>query len=347
MKTVAVLGKFFCSFCLVLALVWSGPLSARSEATTNQLTVYGTTDAEWVAMVAQAFEKETGIHVAWVRESTGVVLQKLIAEKSQPQADVWFGGTFDGHAEAAKQGLLQAYVPAGRSDLLKQFQNPLHNDLATGLYGGVLGFSVNKEMLTKLGKPIPKTWDDLLNPTYKGLIAMANPSTSGTAFTVLATLVRLKGEEAAFSYMKKLHPQIAQYTKSGAAPGLLAGKGEIAIAVLFLHDSVLRRIDGYPLIEVVPQDGTGYEIGGLSLVKGAPNPVAAKKFMDWVLNPKVQALAANVGAYQLPSNAKTPLNANIISFDKLKLVDLEMDWVMSNRDRLIQRWSRDVFAAAK
>ena len=347
MKTISVLWKVLCKGFLLFVLCWACQVEARSDTAQNQLTVYGTTDAEWVAMVAQEFEKETGINVAWVRESTGVVLQKLAAEKKQQQADVWFGGTFDGHAEAAKLGLLQSYVPAERSSLLSQFQNPLNNDLSTGLYGGVLGFSVNKELLTKLGKPIPKTWDDLLNPTYKGLIAMANPNTSGTAFTVLATLVRLKGEEAAFEYMKKLHPQIAQYTKSGAAPGLLVGKGEIGIAIIFLQDSIVRRIEGYPLYEVIPQDGTGYEIGGISLVKNSPNQEAGKKFINWVLSPKVQAMATKVGAYHLPSNIKTPLNPNIIPFDKLKLVDLEIGWMMNNRDRLIKRWSQDVFASAK
>lgn len=332
---------------LSLALLTSVSFLHARQKETNQLTLYSSPDSQWVALVAKKFEEETGTKVNWIREGSGVVLQKLKAEKAKPQADVWFGGTLDAHAEAARLGLLESFQPPSCKDLLPLFQDPVGKNLSTGLYAGILGFAVNEPLLKKAGKPIPKTWEDLLNPTYKGLISMANPSTSGTAFIILATLTKLKGEKEAFDYLRKLHANIAQYTQSGAAPLLLTGKGETAISIVFLHDVVKDRLQGNPVQEIIPQDGTGYEIGGLSLVKNGPNPEVGKKFIEWALQPRVQELAAVAGALQVPSNSKTKGNPNILPLDSAKLVELKADWMMQHRERLIKKWSDEIFVIAK
>lgn len=338
--------KLFTLFLLSTCLTFSVQVEARQK-TIDQLTVYGSPDATWIALLAKKFEEETKIKVNWVRESTGVILQRLKSEKNTPKADVWFGGTLDGHVEAAKFGILQAYQPTPVNDLHPLFRNPTGKNLSTGVYGTLLGFAVNEPLLKKMGKPIPKTWDELLNPIYKGLIAMANPTTSGTAFTTLATLVKMKGEQGAFEFFKKLHNNIAQYTQSGAAPGLMAARGEVAIAILFLADATKNKVKGYPINEVIPQDGTGYEIGGLSLIKNGPNTEAGKKFIDWVLQPKVQEWAPSVDSFQVPTNSKAKIGPNIFTFERAKLIDLTAEWMMANRERLIKKWSEEVFALAK
>ena len=298
-------------------------------------------------MIAKKLEQETGMPVAWIREGAGVVLQKLKAEKSSPRCDVWFGGTWDAHAEAAELGLLQSYIPGNIGELKNLFQNPVRDHLVTGAYGGVLGLAVNETLLTKMGKPLPKTWSDLTDPAYKGLVAMSNPNTAGTGFMLLATFVRLYGEEAAFQYLKKLHANIPQYTQSGAAPGLLAGKGEVAVAMIFLQDATKARLQGYPLKEVIPAEGAGFEIGGLSLVKNGPNPAGGKQFIDWVLTPRIQEAAVTVKAFQTPSNRKARIDANIVSMDNIKRVDVPMDWMIQNRERLLDRWNREIFSLSK
>lgn len=325
-----------------LLCLMSGQPEGRTKAV-DHLVLYGSCDPEWLGLLANEFEKKMGIHVEWLRESTGVILQRLKTEKNSPKATVWFGGTFDGHAEAAKEGLLVPFTPSNASDLGKQFQNPLGNQLSIGVYGGILGFSVNTELLKKLGKPTPKSWDDLLNPTYKGLVAMANPNTSGTAYTALATIMKLKGEEKGIEYLQRLNQNIAQYTQSGPAPVLLAGKGEIAIAIVFLQDSIKGRLQGYRVEEVVPAEGTGYEIGGLSLVKGGPNLEWGKQFVEWVLSSQAQELAPRVGSFQVPANTKTKLDKNIIPFERVKLLDLPVDWLVQNRERFISLWTQKVF----
>ena len=150
-------------------------------------------------------------------------------------------------------------------------RDPIGGCRVLGLLRRAAGWGMNEGVLKKLGKPMPKTWDDLTLPDYKGLIAVANPNTSGTAFTMLAAILQLKGGEKGWEYLAKLHKNVAQYSKSGSAPGQLAGQGEVAIAVIFLHDVVMFAEEGFPLKAVAPADGTGYEIGGLSLIKGAPH----------------------------------------------------------------------------
>ena len=143
--------------------------------------------------------------------------------------------------------------------------------------------------------------------------------------------------------MKKLHKNIANYTKSGVAPGILAGRGEIAIAIVFLHDAVYHAEEGYPVTPIAPREGTGYEIGGLNLVKGAPHPEIAKQFMDWVVSVAAQETQAKVGSYQLPTNMKAKVPSVSIPIDSVKTVNYDFSWVAENGVRMTDRWTREVF----
>jgi iron(III) transport system substrate-binding protein len=324
------------------------PLGLAQE---KALNLYGSAEPRSVEALATGFEKATGIKVNWIRMSSGETLARLRAEKENPQADVWWGGTLDPHSIASLEGLTESYCPAVYDELDPRFRDPLGDCRVTGVYVGILGFSANEGLLKELGLPTPTGWEDLLNPQYKGLIGIANPNTSGTALTTLATQVFRKGEEqeqkvdeeGGLAYMKALHQNIDNYTKSGVAPGILAGRGEIAIAIVFLHDVVFQIEEGYPVTAIAPKEGTGYEIGGLSLVKGAPNPDLAKQFMDWVVSAEAQETQAPVGAYQLPTN----MNANVpdvsISIDSVPTVDYDFGWVAENGTRLVDRWTREVF----
>ncbi len=309
----------------------------------QELVLYGSAEPRSIEVLAQGFEKATGIKVAWIRMSSGETLARLRAEKNNPQADVWWGGTTDPHSIAAVEGLTVPYKPKTWNDLDPRFRDPIGGARVIGVYVGILGLAVNEGVLKSMNLPIPTGWDDLLNPKYKGLIGMANPNTSGTALTMLCTQVFLRGEDKAFDYMKKLHKNIANYTKSGVAPSILAGRGEIAIAVAFLHDVIYEIQEGYPLKAIAPKEGTGYEIGGLNLVKGGPHPELGKKFMDWVTTPKAQESEATVGSYQLPTNIKAKVPSVSIPIDSVKTVNYNFKWVAENGPRLMDRWTREVF----
>jgi iron(III) transport system substrate-binding protein len=237
------------------------------------------------------------------------------------------------------------------SELREWMRDPIGNCRTIGLYAGPLGWAVNEGLLKKMGKPLPKTWDDLAKPDYKGLIAVANPNTSGTAYTELVTILLMKGEEKGWDYLAKLHKNTSQYTKSGSAPGQLAGRGEVAIAIVFLHDAIMYADEGFPVKPVAPADGTGYEIGGLSLIKGAPHPAIAKKVIDWALTPDVQAIAKDFRSFQLQSTQKTPLPAVVIKhgmdFEHVKTIKYDFLWASQNRDRILKRWTEQVYSQSR
>ena len=136
---------------------------------------------------------------------------------------------------------------------------------SVGFYAGALGFGYNPEVMAKKKLPIPQCWKDLLKPEYKDEIQIANPNTSGTAYTTLASLVQMWGEEPAFDYLKKLHKNVNQYVRSGAAPIKAAARGETAIGVVFLHDVAAEKAGGFNVVPVAPCEGTGYEIGSISI----------------------------------------------------------------------------------
>jgi iron(III) transport system substrate-binding protein len=308
------------------------------------LTLYGSAEPRSVEALAKGFEKANrGTKVNWIRMSSGETLARLRAEKGNPQADVWWGGTTDPHSIAALEGLTENYRPSIWQQLDPRFRDPLGDWKVIGVYVGALGLSINERVLQKRGLPIPTGWDDLTDPRYKGLIGVANPNTSGTALTTLATQIFLRGENEGLEYMKKLHKNIAHYTKSGVAPGILAGRGEIGIAIVFLHDVVYQIEEGYPVTALAPKEGTGYEIGGLNLVKGAPHPEMARKFIDWVVSAEAQETQPKVGAYQIPTNTTAKMPEKAIDINSVKTVDYDFTWVAENGVRIQDRWTREVF----
>ena len=117
-----------------------------------------------------------------------------------------------------------------------------------------------------------------MKPEYKGEIQVANLASSGTAYTMIATLVQLMGEDKAFDYMKALHKNIGTYTRFGHRADQGGRARRTAVSISFVHDGPGEAMQGFPVATVTPSEGTGAEIGSMSIVKGAKNLDAAKKF---------------------------------------------------------------------
>ena len=328
-------------FLVSLLILFAMPLYGA-----KRLTYYCSTDIPWCELMKNEFEKRTGIRVSMTRASSGETLTKIRAEKSNPKGDVWWGGTGDPHLQAAEEGLSQAYNSPKLSELHDWAKAPhkATGGKTVGIYLGALGYGYNRELLAKKGLPVPKCWNDLLHSAYKDEIMMAYPSTSGTAYTTLASMVQLFGEEAGFNYMKGLHRNISQYTKSGSAGIKAASRGEITIGVVFVHGAVKQAVSGFPIEAVSPCEGTGYEIGSASIIKGARNLESAKKFIDFALSADVQSMSAQVKSYQVPSNknAVSPPEAPDVS--SIKLIDYNhaLYGSKAERTRLLKKWDDEV-----
>lgn len=323
-------------------------MPAVSTVQAKELVLYCSVNEDWCRAQSEAFKRETGIDVLMTRKSSGETFAQIKAETGQPRGDVWWGGTGDPHLQAAQEGLTEEY----RSPKLSELQPWAVRQAETsgfrtvGVYAGALGFGYNSTMVKE--NP-PACWKDLLDARYADDIQVANPNSSGTSYTMLATMVQLMGEDAAFDYLKKLHANINQYTKSGSAPARAAATGESAIGIVFMHDAVAQTVDGAPLVTVAPCEGTGYEVGSMSIIKGGPNPDSAKMFYDWALTAKAQELGAAAKNFQVPSNSSAVTPPQAPKLEEIKLIDYDFAKYGSSevRTALLKRWDAEIGSLPK
>ena len=323
----------------------SGWAQAQS-APAGTVNAICSTDQAWCELAAQEFSKATGIKVLQTRKATGEALAQLRAEANNPKTDLWWGGTGDPFLQAAEIGLLEAYRPTYLNDLhgwsVRQYA--MTQNMVGGFYTSAIGFGWNTEVLKKKKMTEPKCWADLIQPEYKGDIEISHPASSGTAYTVLAGLVQLMGEDAAFDYLKKLHKNISNYTRSGTAQAPNVAKGEVAIGVSFIFGFESWRQNKYPVKTAAPCEGTSYEVGGIALVKGARNKAAALRYYDWLMSPAGQSIGARADSLQVPANKTFKPDPRIPLLDNVRLIkyDFERYGKAAERKRLIERWQREV-----
>ena len=328
----------------VLAGLTSYTAHAAAE---GRLVVYCSAQNTMCEQETLAFEKKYGIKTSFIRGGTGSILAKIDAEKDNPQGDVWYGGTLDPHSQAGEMGLLEAYKSPNLQFIPDALKDPAKRkgNYSSAIYLGILGFGVNTERLAKLNLPVPKCWKDLIDPKYKNEIQAADPQSSGTAYTQIATFIQLWGEDEAFKYLKELNKNVSQYTKSGNTATRNTARGEASIGIGFLHEHSLEREKGAPVEIIVPCEGTGYEIGGVSVIKGARNPENAKLFVDWALSKEAQELSWKKGeTHQILTNSEAEMSPYSLDFKSVNLIDYDFDKYGASdlRKRIIKKWVDEV-----
>ena len=333
------------TFIPIIAVLAMAAFAQTSQAA-GRLVIYCSMQGDWCQLASERFGEKFDVKVSMTRNGSGSTYAKILAEKDNPKGDVWYGGTLDPHSQAGVNGLLESYASPSLVEIAEPYQNPASSkqNHSSGIYVGILGYSVNTDLLNEDGLEMPKCWSDLTKPEFKGHIQVASPQSSGTAYTATATFVQLWGEDEAFDYFKKLHQNVGQYTKSGSAPGKNAARGETMIGIGFLHDHAKEKAKGFPLVLVAPCEGTGYEIGGLSIIKGARNMDNAKLFVDWALSKEGQEVAAEVQAFQLPTNTTAAVPKEAIRLDSVNLIDYDFVTYGSEEKRkgLIDRWVKEI-----
>jgi iron(III) transport system substrate-binding protein len=335
------------NFFYILAMtVLMTPLVSPQAHAQSVVNAICSTDQAWCEMAAIEYQKATGIKVLQVRKTTGEAMAQLRAEANNPKTDIWWGGTGDPFLQAAEIGLLDAYRPSYINDLhvwsVRQYA--MTQNMVGGFYTSAIGFGWNTEILKKKKLPEPKCWADMIKPEYKGEIEISHPASSGTAYTILAGLVQLMGEEQAFDYMKKLHKNITTYTRSGTAQAPNVAKGEVAIGISFIFGFHGWALNKYPVKTIAPCEGTSFEIGGIALVKGARNKEAAKQYYDWLMSPAGQSIGAKANSLQVPANRTFKPDPKIPKLDDVRLIkyDFEKFGKAAERKRLLERWTKEV-----
>ncbi len=328
--------KFIFAVTLVMLFAFSAQAAEVVKA-------YTTMEEPLAKALFDEFEKESGIKVEWVRLSGGEAIARLEAEKANPQASIWVGGVGTQHIEAKLRGLSTPYRSRVAKSIPSRYRDP--ENYWTGLYVGPIAFCMNTERAKELGLEMPKSWADLIKPEYAKKVRVAHPSTSGTAYNMITTVIRINNgdEDAAFEYFKKLSNSVEQFTRSGSAPGKSCALGEIPIAIGYLHDQIKLQREGAKIQIVIPEDGTGFETASMSILKGGPDPLNAKKLYDWVLGQKAMDIIARW--YVIPlSDLATPTNTGF-SLADMNLVNQDDKWDAANKERLLERWNKEISTA--
>jgi iron(III) transport system substrate-binding protein len=218
-----------------------------------------------------------------------------------------------------------------------------------GVYGGILALGYNTEVFARKKLPVPKCWKDLTDPVYKGEIMLSNPNSSGTSYMMLATLVQIFGEDEAFRYMKALNANVNQYARSGIGPMAAVIRGESGIGSTVLHGVINEIMRGFPVKPILPCEGVGYEVGSMAIIKGARNLENAKRFFDWALTPEAQQIGLDIKEYAIPTNSTVALPPQVPKLTDIKLINYDTAKFGSaaERKRLLERWEREINAAAK
>ncbi|MDF2810621.1 MAG: putative 2-aminoethylphosphonate transporter substrate-binding protein [Microvirga sp.] len=306
----------------------------------TKLSVYTALENDQLGPFKQAIEAAVPeADIAWVRDSTGVITARFLAEKDNPRADMVMGLAASSLLMFESAGLLQEYKPKGVEQLKEVFRDPKDPYTWTGMdaYLGVVCF--NTAEAAKIKMAAPASWNDLLNPALSGKVVMPHPASSGTGYLMVAGWLQGMGEEAGWKFMDGLHNNIAAYLHSGSAPCVQAAKGERVVGLALDMRGASEKSKGAPLDVIIPKEGTGWEMEATAIVKGTKNLDVAKKVADWgatkaasELYSKTYAIVGYPGVQNTPPNY--PANA------EKGMIKNDLSWMASNRDRILAEWSK-------
>ena len=322
------------------ALLISCALSiiAFANASATELTVYTSVEAEDLARYAAEFNKDyPDIKINWVRDSTGIVTAKLLAEKNNPQADVVWGLAATSLLLMKSEGMLEAYAPKGVENLDAKFVDKSTPPTWTGMDAWVAAVCYNTIEAGKAGLNPPTSWQDLTKAEYKGHIIMPNPNSSGTGFLDVSSWLQMFGEEGGWTYMDALHENIARYTHSGSKPCKLAAAGEIPIGISFAFRGAKSKAAGAPLEIIVPTEGVGWDMEATAIIAGTDDFDAAKSLVDWTITKKANVMY-NTGyavvAYPGVAKPVEHFPTNLAE----KMIDNDFEFAANNRAAILKEW---------
>ena len=321
-------------------LVAACTVGLASSAAAQELTVYTALEADQLKAYKTAFEKAApGVTLRWVRDSTGIVTAKLLAEKSNPQADVVMGLAASSLLLLEKEGMLARYAPPGLDKIKPTMRDPKNPPAWIGMdvWASAICFNTVEGQKRKL--PAPTSWEDLTTPVYKGQISMPNPASSGTGYLMVSAWIQLMGEQKAWAYMDALHQNVATYTHSGSKPCRQAGAGEYAVGLSFEYRAEQTKKAGAPIDAILPKEGLGWDMEAIAIMQGTKKLEAARKLVDWSVTREANELYAKNFALVAMPGVQSKLEFIKGEVESL-LIKNDFAWAAANRDRILAEWSK-------
>jgi iron(III) transport system substrate-binding protein len=318
----------------------AGLLLASTAMAQTELTVYTAVEAEDLKRYAETFNKDhPDITINWVRDSTGIVTAKLLAEKNNPQADVVWGLAATSLLLLKTEGMLEPYAPKGVETLDPKFVDKSNPPAWVGMDAWVAAVCFNTVEAAKLGLPAPTSWKDLTDPVYRGQVIMPNPNSSGTGFLDVSSWLQMFGEEGGWAYMDALHENIARYTHSGSAPCKLAASGEIPIGVSFAFRGAKSKAAGAPIDIIVPSEGVGWDMEASAIIAGTSKLEAAQTLLDWSISRTANEMY-NTGyaVVAIPGVAKPVEHFPEGLLEAM--IDNDFEFAANNRKAILDEWQK-------
>ncbi len=328
---------------------WALPLAALAlalpaAAQKTSLTVYTALETDQLKAYQDAFNKvNPDIELKWVRDSTGVITAKLLAEKANPQADVVMGVAASSLALLDKNGMLEPYRPLNFDAIMSQYRDKKNPPAWFGMdvWGATLCF--NTVEAQKKGIPKPVSWQDLLKPAFKGQVVMPNPASSGTGFFDVTAWLALWGDDNGrgngWRYMDRLHENIAQYTHSGSKPCNMAAAGEYVVGISFEYRANTNKAKGAPIELVFPKEGLGWDLEAFAIHKGTKKLQAAQKLADWASSKDAMLLYGKNFAITAQPGVAEPLTSVPKDYES-RLVKMDFAAVAESRERVLAEWTK-------
>jgi len=324
------------AFGLAFTLGLAGPAAAQK----SKLTIYTSLEGDQLGPFKQAIEAAVpDAEVVWVRDSTGVITARFLAEKDNPRADIVMGLAVTSLIAFEKLGLMETYEPKGVDKLKPAFRDGTPPYTWTGMdaYLSVVCFNTAEAAKGKIATPT--SWKDLIKPEFKGKLVMPHPASSGTGYLTVAAWIQLMGEADAWKYMDALHENMAVYTHSGSAPCVQAAKGERLAGIGFDMRGAREKTQGAPIEIILPKEGAGWDMEATGIVKGTKNLALAQKVADWgatkaanELYSKFYAIVAEPTVKNTPPNYPANAEAAMVKNDFVKMA--------ADRDRVLAEWSK-------
>ena len=316
-------------------------LAGGAAVAKTDLLVYTAIEADELAMFKREFEKDyPDINVKWVRDSTGIVTAKLLAEKANPRADIVWGLAATSLVLLANEGYFQGYAPKGMDKLDQAYIDPSNKPpLWVGQRAWIASICYNTVEAKKYNLPLPSSWKDLTKAVYKGHVIMPNPNSSGTGFLDVSSWLQMWGEDGGWKFMDTLHQNIARYTHSGSKPCKLAAAGEIPIGVSFAYRGAKSKSKGAPLEIVAPAEGVGWDLESFGIVRNTKNLAAARALADWSVTLKANKIYnQEYAVVAMPGVAKPVKNFPPKILDKM--IKNDFAWAAKNRIRILKEWQK-------
>ena len=314
--------------------------SCKKNEKVTELKVYSIIHEEETLALTNLFTEKTGIPVNFLRATTGELVNRVITEKDNPQADVLLGGASSYHIKASKEGALEPY----KSPLAKDLPSyaVAQDNTWTGFCVLTLGIGINDERYAKLFPDIPRpqSWEDLLTPAYKGEIVLTNPVASSTAYLFVQNQLQRLGWDKGWDYLLTLAPLVGQFPDSGSAPAKLIGTGEYSLGVSYIHALAKYRAEGFKVSMIAPENTVG-DVDCISIMKNTKNLKAAQNFVDFMLSKEAQELMSSID-FTIPVNPQAKGADGSVPVSDLVLIDYDVKKASEQKDEVLKKWTSEV-----